>query len=180
MDKNMDNVLLGKIDNDGKTCSWPEGSREAQVVQIINQMSQPISDELMKAIMEAPMSKCKSDSLFKFALEMGLTLDCIPDDLNILVIAQDDNTKESTKILQVPKKYNEGQRINNLIQMLSSECVGTREEDGKTVANELFTVIANVCALYCANDPAYKEAFLNVIKFWEDNKNNNNNKETNN
>jgi len=169
----MEEVQLGKVENDGKTCSWPEGSREAQVVQIINQMSQPISEELMKAIMEAPMSKCKSDSLFAFALELGLTLDCIPDDLNILVIAQDDNTKESTKILQVPKKYNEGQRIDNLIQMLSSECVGTREEDGKTVANELFTIIANVCAQYCASDPAYKEAFLNVIKFWEDNKNSN-------
>lgn len=177
MDKNVDNVLLGKIDNDGKTCSWPDGSREAQVVQIINQMSQPISDEFMKSIMEAPMAKCKSDSLFTFALEMGLTLDCIPDDLNILIIAQDDNTKESTKILQSPKKYDDAHRINNLIRMLSSECIGVREEDGQSVANELFTIVANVCAQYCAADPAYKEAFLNVIKYWEDNQNNNNNKD---
>jgi len=176
----MENELLGKIENDGKTCSWPDGSREAQVVQIIDQMSQPISDELMKSIMEAPMAKCKSNSLFTFALEMGLTLDCIPDDLNILIIAQDDNTKESTKILQSPKKYDDAHRINNLIRMLSSECIGVREEDGQSVANELFTIVANVCAQYCAADPAYKEAFLNVIKYWEENQNNNNNKETNN
>lgn len=158
------------MENDNKTCNLPNDSREAQVVQIINEMNKPISDELIKTIMDAPMTKCKSDSLFKFALELGLTLDCIPDDLNLIIIAQDDNTGESTKILSSPKKYNDKQKIDNLIHLLSDECVGVRKEDGKTVANELFTIIANVCAQYCASDSTYKDAFLNVIKYWENNK----------
>jgi hypothetical protein len=165
----MENVLLGKIENDGKTCSWPEGSREAKVVQIINQMSQPISDELMKSIMNAPLAKCKSDSLFQLSLELGLTLDCIPDDLNLFFIAQDVNTKEATHMLLAPKANNDSEKITELIRMVNNECIGTRTEDNQTVANELFTIIANVVAQYCASDPQYKEAFLNVIKYWEDN-----------
>ena len=162
----MEEITLGK--KDGKICSWAKDSREGQVVDIINEMSNIITPEFMERIMSAPMAKCKSDSLFKFALEIGLTLDCIPNDLNIFCIAQDINTKESTKFILAPDK-NEQDTITEMIKMINTECIGIRKEDNATVATDVFTIIANVVAQYCASDPQYKEAFLKVVKYWEDN-----------
>lgn len=158
---------MGNIENDGKTCSWPKGDRRAQTIEIIKEMSRPISDDVLDKILEAPLAKSKSDSLYKFGLEVGLTLDCIPEDLNVLVIAQDINTGESTKLLVAPKATNTGEVINEMIRTVSNECYGTREENGETVANELFTIFANVIAQYCAGDKKYEDSFINVINYWK-------------
>ena len=163
----MDNVLLGNVENNGKTCNWPTEGRAAQAVEIIKEMSKPIPQELLDDILNAPMAKCKSDSLFKLTLEFGLTLDCLPDNLNILMIAQDIDTKESTKLLVAPKKFTETEKLTEFIKMISGECLGTRQENGKPVANELLTIFANVIAQYCAVDPSYKESFLNAIDYWD-------------
>lgn len=163
----MEEVQFGKVENGEKILNWPK-DREAQVKEIIEEMSKPITKEFMDSILSAPMSKCKSDSLFKLSLELGLTLNCIPDDVNILFIAQDVNTKEGTHLLLAPQAKDENQKISKLINTLNDECIGTRTEDGQTVANDIFTIIANVCAQYCASNPQYKEAFLKVIDYWTD------------
>jgi hypothetical protein len=173
----MEEVQLGKIEKDEKILDWPK-DREVQVKEIIEEMSKPITKEFMDSILSAPMAKCKSDSLFKMTLELGLTLNCIPDDINVLFIAQDINTKEGTHLLLAPQAKDESQKMGELINTLNNECIGTRTEDGQTVANEIFTIIANVCAQYCASNPQYKEAFLKVIDYWtEVLKNNEANKE---
>lgn len=161
----MEEVILGKVEENEKIASWPK-DREAQVNEIIENMSKPIDKDTMDSILNSPMAKCKSDSLFKMTLELGLTLNCIPDDINILFIAQDVNTKEGTHLLLAPQAKNDNNKMSELISMVNTECIGSRTEDGKTVANEIFTIIANVCAQYCASDLQYKEAFLQVVDYW--------------
>ena len=163
-----DNILLGKVENDVKTCSWPTKDRKVQTLEIIEEMSKPIPDEVLDKILEAPLAKCKSDSLYKFGLEIGLTMDCIPNDLNVLVIAQDINTKESTKLLVTPTAKNVGESIDEMIKTVAAECYGTREENEEIVANELFTIFANVVAQYCAGDKKYEDSFINVVNYWKD------------
>ena len=55
----MDNIILGKIPNDGKTASWPIEGREAKTIEIWNQMQSPIPQELLEKIRTSDIAKSK-------------------------------------------------------------------------------------------------------------------------
>lgn len=162
----MEEIMLGKIPNDVKTCSWPQPGREAQTIKIWNRMQEPIPDDLLEKIRTAEITKCKSNALYEWALEIGLTLDFIDKDLNVIMIAHDPKTNESTQILHCCESEDPYTRVDKLIRTLDKECVGSREENGQKCASELFTIIANVVAAYCANDEQYEKSFKDVVEFW--------------
>ena len=164
-----DNVLLGQIPNDGKTASWPIEGREAKTIQIWNHMQAPIDEELLEKIRTANITKCKSESLYQWSLETALTLDLVDKDLNIVMLAGDPKTGESTCLLHSCETNDPEKRVDKLIRLFDKECAGTRKlRDGQSVSNELLTTIANVVAIYSAAKQEYEDSFMNCLNYWKD------------
>lgn len=167
----MENIILGKVENNGKTCSWPTSEREAQTIQILKDMSSPIDEDLLEKIKNSDIVKCKSDALYQWGLENSLTLEMLSDKLNVIMIAQDAETKEVTHLCTVANelkgKTDPTYKINELIKMVNEVSIGHRMENGNVVANELFTVIANVVAIYCGSSKSNYESFKESVKYWE-------------
>lgn len=159
--------MLGQIPNDGKTCSWPQPGREAETIKIWNRMQAPIPPELLEKIRTAEITKCKSNALYDWAIEMGLTLDLVDKDLNVIMIAHDPKTNESTTMLHCCESDDPYTRVDKLIRTLDKECGGSRIENGQKCASELFTIIANVVAVYCAHDESYEKSFQDVVSYWK-------------
>lgn len=165
----MEEILLGKIPNDGKTASWPVEGREAKTIQIWNHMYEPIPDYLLEKIRTANITKCKSDSLYQWSLETSLTLDLVDKDLNIIMLAGDPKTGESTCLLHSCETEDQEKRIDKLIWLLNKECAGRRTLDnGEVVSNELLTILANVVAIYTAGKQEYEDSFMSCLNYWKD------------
>lgn len=169
-----DNVLLGQIPNDGKTASWPIEGREAKTIQIWNHMQAPIDKELLEKIRTANITKCKSDPLYQWSLETALTLDLVDKDLNIVMLAGDPKTGESTCLLHSCETDDPEKRVDKLIRLFDKECVGTRKlSDGQSVSNELLTIIANVVAMYASVKQEYENSLMSCLNYWKDKVRNN-------
>ena len=169
MDKEKDNVILGQIPNDGKTASWPIKGREAKTIQIWNQMQSPIPQDLLERIRTANITKTKSDALYQWSLETALTMDYVDKDLNIVMLAGDLKTGESTCLLHSCETDDPEKRIDKLIRLFDKECAGRRTlEDGLVVSNELLTIIANVVAMYSAVKQEYEDSFMNCLNYWKE------------
>ena len=165
----MENKILGEIKNDGKTASWPVEGREAKTIQIWNHMQAPIDEELLEKIRTANITKCKSEPLYQWSLETALTLDLVDKDLNIVMLAGDPKTGESTCLLHSCETDDPEKRIDKLIRLFDKECTGHRTlEDGQVVSNELFTVIANIVAMYAATKQEYEDSFMNCLNYWKE------------
>ena len=165
----MENKILGEIKNDGKTASWPIDGREAKTIQIWNHMQAPIDEELLEKIRTANITKCKSEPLYQWSLETALTLDLVDKDLNIVMLAGDPKTGESTCLLHSCETDESEKRIDKLIRLFDKECAGNRKlEDGQVVSNELLTVIANVVAMYAAVKQEYEDSFMNCLNYWKE------------
>ena len=165
----MENKILGEIKNDGKTASWPVEGREAKTIQIWNHMQAPIDEELLEKIRTAEITKCKSEPLYQWSLETALTLDLVDKDLNIVMLAGDPKTGESTCLLHSCETDESEKRIDTLIRLFDKECAGNRKlEDGQVVSNELLTVIANVVAMYAAVKQEYEDSFMNCLNYWKE------------
>ena len=164
-----DNVLLGQIPNDGKTASWPVEGREAKTIQIWNHMQAPIDEDLLEKIRTANITKCKSEPLYQWSLETALTLDLVDKDLNIVMLAGDPKTGESTCLLHSCETDDPEKRVDKFIRLFDKECAGTRKlSDGQVVSNELLTTIANVVAMYAAVKQEYEESFMSCLNYWKD------------
>lgn len=164
----MNNVILGQIPNDGKTASWPIEGREAKTIQIWNHMQQPIDPELLEKIRTADIAKTKSDPLYQWSLEVALTLDFVDKDLNVVMLAEDPKTGESTSLIHSCETEDSEKRIDKLIHLFDKECIGKRKlEDGTVYANELFTAIANVVSKYAASSSEYEKSLMDVIDYWK-------------
>jgi len=164
-----DNILLGQIPNDGKTALWPVEGREAKTIQIWNHMQAPIDAELLEKIRTANITKCKSDPLYQWSLETALTLDLVDKDLNIVMLAGDPKTGESTCLLHSCETDDPEKRVDKLIRLFDKECVGTRKlSDGQSVSNELLTIIANVVAMYASVKQEYENSFISCLNYWKD------------
>lgn len=165
----MENKILGEIKNDGKTASWPIEGREAKTIQIWNHMQAPIDEELLEKIRTANITKCKSEPLYQWSLETALTLDLVDKDLNIVMLAGDPKTGESTCLLHSCETDESEKRIDKLIHLFDKECAGNRKlEDGQVVSNELLTTIANVVAMYAAVKQEYEDSFMNCLNYWKE------------
>ena len=165
----MENKILGEIKNDGKTASWAVEGREAKTIQIWNHMQAPIDEELLEKIRTANITKCKSEPLYQWSLETALTLDLVDKDLNIVMLAGDPKTGESTCLLYSCETDESEKRIDKLIRLFDKECAGNRKlEDGQVVSNELLTVIANVVAMYAAVKQEYEDSFMNCLNYWKE------------
>ena len=165
----MEGELLGKITNDGKTASWPIEGREAKTIQIWNHMQAPIDEELLEKIRTAEITKCKSEPLYQWSLETALTLDLVDKDLNIVMLAGDPKTGESTCLLHSCETDDPEKRVDKLIRLFDKECTGNRKlPDGQVVSNELFTIIANIVAMYAASKQEYEDSFMNCLNYWKD------------
>jgi len=164
-----DNILLGQIPNDGKTASWPVEGREAKTIQIWNHMQAPIDEELLEKIRTANITKCKSEPLYQWSLETGLTLDLVDKDLNIVMLAGDPKTGESTCLLHSCETDDPEKRVDKLIRLFDKECAGNRKlPDGQVVSNELLTTIANVVAMYASVKQEYEDSFMSCLNYWKD------------
>ena len=167
--KKMDNVLLGKLPNDNKTASWPVEGREAKTIQIWNHMQAPIDEELLEKIRTSDIAKSKSEPLYQWSLETALTLDLVDKDLNIVMLAGDPKTGESTCLLHSCETDDPETRIDKLIRLFDKECAGTRKlPDGQVVSNELLTTIANVVAMYASVKQEYEDSFISALNYWKD------------
>ena len=160
-----ENILLGKIENDNKTCSWPTPEREAQTIEIINNIQQPIPQELLDNIKNSDLVKIKSKSLYQWGLETALTLENIDKDINLFMVAEDPKTGETTHICHSCESENLEQRIDKLIRMIDKACSTNNNGDN---ANEVFTILANVCAAYCAQSEDTFKSFMHVVKYYID------------
>ena len=160
-----ENILLGKIENDNKTCSWPTPEREAQTIEIINNIQQPIPQELLDNIKNSDLVKIKSKSLYQWGLETALTLENIDKDINLFMVAEDPKTGETTHICHSCESENLEQRIDKLIRMIDKTCSINNNGDN---ANEVFTILANVCAAYCAQSEDTFKSFMHVVKYYID------------
>ena len=148
----MENKILGQIPNDGKTASWPIDGREAKTIQIWNEMQSPIPKDLIERIRTSDIAKSKSDPLFRWSMETALTMDYVDKDLNVVMLAGDPKTGESTCLLHSCETDESEKRIDTLIRLFDKECAGNRKlEDGQVVSNELLTVIANVVCMQQLN-----------------------------
>ena len=165
----MENKILGEIKNDGKTASWPIEGREAKTIQIWNEMQSPIPKDLLERIRTSDIAKSKSDPLFRWSMETALTMDYVDKDLNIVMLAGDPKTGESTCLLYSCETDESEKRIDKLIRLFDKECAGNRKlEDGQVVSNELLTVIANVVAMYAAVKQEYEDSFMNCLNYWKE------------
>ena len=165
----MDNILLGEVKNDGKTASWPIEGREAKTIQIWNHMQEPIPDYLLEKIRTSDIAKAKSDLLYQWSLETTLTLDYVDKDLNIVMLAGDPKTGESTCLLHSCETDDTEKRVDKLIRLFDKECAGTRKlPNGQVVSNELLTIIGNVVAMYAAVKQEYEDSFMNCLNYWKD------------
>lgn len=164
----MEHKLLGKIQNDGKMATWSQPDREAETVKIWNEMQQPIPQELLEKMSKAPISSAKSKVLFRWVMETMLTFENCDEQLNIIMLAHDPKTNESTQLLWSCESKDPCVRIDKLIALIDKECRGSRIENGNVVSSELLTIIANACAIYCATDQLYKESFKDAVKYWEE------------
>ena len=165
----MENKILGEIKNDGKTASWPIEGREAKTIQIWNQMQSPIPKDLLERIRTADIAKCKSEPLYQWSLETALTMDYVDKDLNIVMLAGDPKTGESTYLLHSCETDDPEKRIDKLIPLFNKECAGRRTlEDGQVVSNELLTIMANVVAMYSAAKQEYEDSFMNCLNYWKE------------
>ena len=164
----MDNMILGKIPNDGKTASWPIEGREAKTIEIWNQMQSPIPPELLEKIRTSDIAKSKSEALFQWSMETALTMDYVDKDLNIVMLAGDPKTGESTCLLYSCETDDSEERIDKLIRLFDKECAGRRTlPDGQVVSNELLTILANVVAMYSAAKQEYEDSFMNCLNYWK-------------
>jgi len=169
MDKEKDNILLGEVKNDGKTASWPVEGREARTIQIWNHMQEPIPDYLLEKIRTSDIAKAKSDPLYQWSMETALTMDFVDKDLNIVMLAGDPKTGESTCLLHSCETNESEKRVDKLIRLFDKECAGRRTlEDGQVVSNELLTIIANVVAIYSAAKQEYEDSFMNCLNYWKE------------
>lgn len=165
----MNNVLLGDVKNDGKTASWTVEGREAKTVQIWNHMQEPIDKELLEKIRTSDIAKVKSEPLYQWSLETALTLDFVDKDINVIMLAEDPKTGESTSLIHSCETDDSEKRIDKLIHLIDKECIGKRKlPDGSNCANELFTAIANVIGMYAACSSEYEEGIINVINYWKE------------
>ena len=165
----MENKILGQIPNDGKTASWPIDGREAKTIQIWNEMQSPIPKDLLERIRTSDIAKSKSDPLFRWSMETTLTMDYVDKDLNIVMLAGDPKTGESTCLLHSCETDDSEKRIDKLIYLFDKECAGRRTlPDGQIVSNELLTIIANVVAMYAAVKQEYEDSFMNCLNYWKE------------
>ncbi len=165
----MEGELLGKISNDGKTAAWAVEGREAKTIQIWNKLQEPIPEYLLERIRTAEIAKCKSEPLYQWSLETSLSMDYVDKDLNIVMLAGDPKTGESTCLLHSCETDESEKRIDKLIRLFDKECAGNRKlEDGQVVSNELLTVIANVVAMYAAVKQEYEDSFMSCLNYWKD------------
>jgi len=165
----METKILGNIPNDGKTASWPVEGREAKTIQIWNHMQAPIDEELLEKIRTAEIAKCKSEPLYQWSLETALTLDLVDKDLNIVMLAGDPKTGESTCLLHSCETDDPETRVDKLIRLFDKECAGNRKlPDGQVVSNELLTTIANVVAMYASVKQEYEDSFMSCLNYWKD------------
>lgn len=165
----MENKVLGEIKNDGKTASWPIDGREAKTIQIWNEMQSPIPKDLLERIRTSDIAKTKSDPLFRWSMETALTMDYVDKDLNIVMLAGDPKTGESTCLLHSCETDDSEKRIDKLIRLFDKGCVGNRTlSDGELTSNELLTIIANVVAMYAAVKQEYEDSFMNCLNYWKE------------
>ena len=162
----MDNIILGKIDNDGKTCSWPLPGREAETIHILENLQKSIPKELLDNIKNSSIVNIKSKSLYQWALETSLSLECVDKDINVLMIAEDIKTGEVTHICHTGESDDQQIRIDRLIKMLDKVSRGNITENNEPIANEIFTIIANVCAAYCAQSVENLGSFMKVVEYY--------------
>ena len=163
-ENNKENIIIGNFND--KTCSWPTPEREAQTIKIINDMNNPIPKELLEKVQSSEMVNIKSDSLYQWALETALSLECVDKDINLLMIAEDVNTGEVTHVCHAAGTNDVQKRIDTLIRMVDKASQGRRNENNEPVANEIFTIIANICGVYCAQSPETLQSFMKVIEYY--------------
>lgn len=165
----MENKILGQIPNDGKTASWPIDGREAKTIQIWNEMQSPIPKDLIERIRTSDIAKSKSDPLFRWSMETALTMDYVDKDLNVVMLAGDPKTGESTCLLHSCETDESEKRIDKLIRLFDKECAGRRTlPDGELTSNELLTIIANVVTMYAAVKQEYEDSFMNCLNYWKE------------
>ena len=165
----METKILGNIPNDDKTASWPVEGRKAKTIQIWNQMQAPIPQDLLERIRTADITKCKSEPLYQWSLETALTMDYVDKDLNIVMLAGDPKTGESTCLLHSCETDDPEKRIDKLIRLIEQDCRGGRNlSNGKKVSNELLTIICNMAAMYSAANKEYEDSFMNCLNYWKD------------
>lgn len=152
------------MDKDNK---WSIEGREEYTKQIWKEMNEPIPEYLLEEIRDSDISKCKSKSLFRWGMETSLTLDYVDKDLNIILLSGDPKTNESISLIHSCETEDSEKRIDKLIWLLDKECSSSRTlPDGTKTANELFTAIANVVAMYVSANDDYRKGFEDCVEYW--------------
>ena len=158
------------MENNGRTCLWPiyVDKETHEIIDTVTGLMRPIEPhlvELCKTMIKD--SKVDSESLKTFMTEMYLTLNSgtIKDNIDFLIIACDNNTKEIIDFVNPSPKVPQNERMKRLIDLLDNACTGVGT-DGN--ANELMTIIGNVMARYCASDSGCEQSFNELIKFWKE------------
>ena len=128
---------------------------------------EPVPQYLFDRIESSSISNCKSDALFKWSVETGLALDNVDKDLNIILLSCDPKTNESVSLIHSCETEDSEKRIDKLIHLLDKECSGNRVlPNGQKTANELFTAIANIVAMYVSASKEYRKGFENCVEYW--------------
>lgn len=128
---------------------------------------EPVPQYLFDRIESSDINNCKSDALFKWSVHTGLALDDVDKDLNVILLSGDPKTNESISLIHSCETEDSEKRIDKLIWLLDKECSGSRTlPDGTKTANELFTAIANVVAMYVSANNDYKKGFEDCVKYW--------------
>ena len=129
--------------------------------------TEPVPQYLYERINQSKVANCKSDALFKWAVHTGLALDYVDNDLNIVLLSGDPKTNESVSLIHSCETEDSEKLIDKIIWLLDKECSGSRTlPDGSKSANELFTAMANIVAMYVCASPLYKKGFENCVNYW--------------
>lgn len=129
---------------------------------------EPVPQYLYERINQSKIADCKSDALFKWAVETGLALDYVDNDLNIILLSCDPKTNESISLIHSCETEDSEKRIDKFIHLLDKECSGNSVlPNGQKTANELFTAMANIVAMYVGANESYRKSFENCVEYWQ-------------
>ena len=145
------------------------GNRKELIERIWKNIGEeePVPQYLFERIEQSKIANCKSDALFKWGVETGLVLDNVDKDLNIILLSGDPKTNESISLIHSCETEDSEKRIDKLIWLLDKECSGNRTlPDGSKTANELFTAMANIVAMYVSASPQYRKGFEDCVNYW--------------
>lgn len=128
---------------------------------------EPVPQHLFDRIEKSNIANCKSDALFKWAVETGLALDYVDKDLNIVLLSGDPKTNESISLIHSCETEDSEKRIDKIIWLLDKECSGGHTlSDASKSANELFTAMANIVAMYVSASQQYRKGFEDCVNYW--------------